>query len=72
MISMTGHCVLRLEDFMIVYQGTDAAHAAAAAVEGTHWAEHETVSAAIVLAANEGGEVRLGRREARTAATAAS
>jgi hypothetical protein len=67
---MAGHCVLRLEDFMIMYQGTDATAAAAAAVEGTHWAEHETISAAIVLAASEAGDVRRGLREARVAATA--
>jgi hypothetical protein len=69
---MTGHCVLRVEDFMIMYQGSDAAEAAKAAVEGTHWAEHETVSAAIVLAASEAGQVRKGRREARIAAATAT
>jgi hypothetical protein len=68
--TMAGHCVLKLEDFMIVYQGTSPDDASAAAVEGTHWAEHETISAAIVLAAKEAGEVRRGSRAARIGAAA--
>ena len=69
---MAGHCVLKLEDFMIVYQGTSPEDASAAAVDGTHWAEHETVSAAIVRAANEAGDVRRGSRSARVGTTASA
>ena len=64
---MAGHCVLRLEDLMIMYQGHSAEEAASAAVPGTHWAEHDTISSAIVRAADEAGEVIRGRRSARTA-----
>jgi len=69
---MAGHCVLKLEDLMIVYQGTSADDASVAAVEGTHWAEHETISAAIVRAAHEAGEVLRGRRPPRIAEAATS
>jgi hypothetical protein len=69
---MAGHCVLKLEDFMIVYQGTSPEEASAAAIEGTHWAEHETILSAIVRAASEAGEVRQGSRRARVGTPAAA
>jgi hypothetical protein len=67
---MTGHCVLRLTDLELLYQGSDAAKAAEAAVEGSHWAEGPTISAAIFRCADEVGHVRRGLLQPRTARTA--
>jgi hypothetical protein len=63
---MPGHCVLNLTDLELLYQGTDATKAEAAAVEGTHWAEGPTICAAIFRCANEAGHVRRGLLPART------
>jgi len=63
---MTGHCVLSLADLALLYQGTDESKAAAAAVEGTHWAEGPTISAAIFRCADEVGHIRRGQIRPRT------
>jgi hypothetical protein len=63
---MAGHCVMTLADLELVYQGTDASKAAAAAIEGTHWAEAPTICGAIFRCANEIGQVRRGQARART------
>jgi hypothetical protein len=67
---MAGHCVLSLTDLTLIYQGSDGVKAAAAAVEGTHWTEAATISAAIFRCADEVGQVRRGLRTARTGTAA--
>ena len=62
---MAGHCVLYPSSFEFAYVGTDRAAAAAAAVEGTHWAEAPTIRAAIVRAKTEADHVRRGMMAAR-------
>jgi hypothetical protein len=68
---MSGHCVLSLSDLELLYQGSDAAKAAEAAVDGSHWAEAPTICAAIFRCADEVGHVRRGLLKPRTARTAA-
>jgi hypothetical protein len=63
---MSGHCVLNLASLNLLYQGTDSSKAAAAAVEGTHWAEGPTISAAIFRCAAEAGHIRRGQLAPRT------
>jgi len=63
---MAGHCVMSLDDLRLVYQGTDEAKAALAAVEGTHWADGPTISAAIFQCAAEVGHIRRGTLQPRT------
>jgi hypothetical protein len=66
---MAGHCVMKLADLTLVYQGSDGAKAAAAAVEGTHWAEGPTISAAIFRCAAEIGCIRRGELTPRMGRT---
>jgi hypothetical protein len=69
---MAGHCVMNLSDLKLLYQGSDAVKAAAAAVEGSHWTEGPTISAAIFRCAAEVGCIRRGEMSARTGRIAPS
>src|SRR5437870_5788486 len=66
---MAGHCVLSLADLKLLYQGTDEAKAAAVAVDGSHWAEGPTISAAIFRCADEVGHIRRGQLSPRNGLT---
>ena len=60
-------CVLRIEDYGVLYLGSDEASARQANVEGSHWASGPATSDALKRAALEVGRIRRGQTLPRPA-----
>jgi hypothetical protein len=60
-------CVLRIEDYRVLYLGSDEGAARRAIVEGSHWASGKATSDALVRAALEVGKIRRGQTLPRPA-----
>jgi len=67
---MASFCVLRIEDYRLVYLGQDEEAARAASTAGTHRVSGRIMGDALVRAAIEVGHIKHGRRAAHNSDSA--